>query len=217
MAKAQAQENTGSLELTITGARLSHPHLFEATAYKPGQDKNYSCEFLLNKETTDIKAIQAPLIAAMKKKFGADKSQWPNPYKSPNKDGDKPKMNKKTKKLEVRDEHKGHWIVRASTKEKYGAPHVVSRNPDVPLTSAAEIYPGCFVRGMVKAVAYGEVGEEIVGVKFALQGVQFMKHGEAIGGKKPANQMFDMIEDDEVAEENFDAPNENFDEDEMTF
>lgn len=188
------------LKVLTSEARASHPHVFKPSAVKPGAPLQYSIELLFDKETTDLSHLQKPVIEAMKGKWGPNKEDWPNPRKLPYRDGDKPYGKKK----EVKPEHKGMWVVRASSSAEYSKPHVVGRNPKVPLQTEAEFYPGCYCRAALKAHAYDGIGDGLPGVKFILDGVQFVKDGPAFGGKKPAEQTFGIIEGDE-GDESFDG------------
>lgn len=169
---------------------LSHPHLLKAVEVKKGDGKfQFSLEALFDKTKVKISTIQAPLLEAAKDKWGDDQSAWPKPLKLAFRDGDKPYG----KNREVKPEHKGMWVVKASSKAEY-PPQVVGRNPKIPITKESEMYPGCIVRASFKAHAYTYMNKD--GVKFILDAVQFVKDGKAIGGKKPADQVFGVIEDE---------------------
>lgn len=193
------KKNIEALKVLTSEARASHPHLFKPSAIRPGAPLNYSIELLFDKETTDLSHIKKPVLAAIIGKWGSDKNDWPKPMNLPYRDGDKPHG----KKREIKAEHKGMWVVRASSSAEYAPPHVVGRNSKVALKSEAEFYPGCYCRAALKAHAYDAVGDTDPGVKFILDGVQFVKDGPAFGGKKPADQMFGIIEGDD-GEEGFD-------------
>lgn len=178
--------------------RVSHPHVFKPTAIKENGVEGkpqYSIEMLFDKETTDLSTLQAPLKAAIVDKWGTDKSNWPSPLLLPIRDGDKPKMNKKTRQKEVKKEHAGMWVVRASSSAEFNRPQVVGRNPKVPLQNENELYPGCYARAGLKAHAY-EFGDKY-GVKFVLDAVQFVKDGEPISTRKRADEIFGTVEGDE--------------------
>ncbi len=170
--------------------RVSYPKLFKPGSV-PGSDKlNYSLEMLFEKKTTDLSVIQKPVIKALQAKWGTDKTKYPKGLRMPIKDGDKPDA-----EGSIRPEAKGMWIVRASSSADYPAPQVVARDPDVELTEEGDVYPGCYARAELKAFAYDTAGNK--GVKFILNSVQFWKDGEALGGRKPANQVFGTIEGDD--------------------
>ncbi len=180
------------LKILTPEFRVSYPHVFKAAEVQKGSGKfSYSLEMLFDKKVTDLSALQAPIKAAIVEKWGADSKKWPKPLLMPIRDGDKPYGKKK----ELKPEHAGMWVARASSSGEYARPQVVGRDPDVALENEADFYPGCYARADLKAHAYGFADKE--GVKFILNAVQFIRDGEAMGGKKPANQIFGVIEGDE--------------------
>ena len=193
--------NKDAMRAVLPEARLSHPHLFKATAYKGRGQEYYSAELLFDKATTPLKVLQAPMIAALKAKWGAQ-SEWPKSFKKPYRDGDKPHgINK-----EVKPEHKGMWVVKASSSAKFQRPALVDEKRK-PITEESKLYPGCFVHAAIMASAYDAANSEALpGVKFVLDGVQFAKKGPSFGGRKPADQMFGVLESEDGEEESF----ENF-------
>lgn len=178
--------------------RVSHPHVFKPAAIKMNGVEGkpqYSIEMLYDKTTTDLSILQAPLKAAIIDKWGPNKADWPSPLMLPIRDGDKPKMNKKTRQKEVKKEHAGHWIVRASSSAEYNRPQVVGRDPKVALQNESELYPGCYARAGLKAHAY-EFADKF-GVKFVLDAVQFVRDGEPISTRKSADKIFGIVEGDD--------------------
>ena len=180
------------LKVTTTEFRVSHPHLFKPSQMmrdgRPLGEPAYSIEMLFDKSKTDLKTLQAPIHHACIAKWGKDKSKWPTPLKMPIRDGDKPHGKKK----EVKPEHAGQWVVKASSKGEYQAPPLVDQKVQ-PIINQADFYPGCYGRAALKAFAY-EMSEDAVGVKFILDGVQKTKDGVAIGGRKSADQIFGALE-----------------------
>lgn len=203
---SQAQKyDQDLLKCTTPEARVSHPHVFKPTTMmengRPKGDPFYSIELLIPK-TADIKPLTKAIHHACVAKWGPNKAEWPERLKMPLRDGDKPHGKKK----EIKEEHKGHFVVKASSKAEYAPPHVVDAQVN-PILNQADFYPGCYARAALKAVAY-EVGETI-GVKFVLDGVQKIRDGKALGGKKPANQMFGAMESADIdAEPSFDTEEE---------
>lgn len=186
------------LKLVTPTFRASYCHLFKPSEVIKNSGKlYYSIEMLFDKETTELSKLQAPALLAAKAKWG-NKTDWPENLKWPWRDGDKPRKNKKTGKVEVRPEHKGKWVLKASTNAEFQRPWVVGRNPEQVLEEN-EFYAGCYARAALKAHAYDQ--GEIAGVKFLLDGVQFVKDGKPLGGRRPANEIFGVIEGDEGSEE----------------
>lgn len=187
--------NNDDVKILTPEFRVSHPHVFKPSKMKGDGKEMYSIEMLFDKKTTKLSVIQAPVLVAIKEKWGNDNKKWPKPLRMPYRDGDKPHG----KKQEVKPEHEGMWVVRASSKAEYSKPHVVGCDPNVALENEAELYPGCYARADLKAFAYTFADKD--GVKFILNGVQFLRNGKAIGGRKPANQMFGVVEGDDGVEE----------------
>jgi hypothetical protein len=187
---AQAKVDIEKLKVLTQEFRVSHPHVFKPTSVNNSPNLNYSIEMLFDKTTTDLSLLQGPLKAAIVGKWGPNKSDWPTPLKMPIRDGDKPYGKNK----EVKPEHKGMWVVRASSSAEYSKPHVVGRDPTVKLENESDLYPGCYARASLKAHAYTFADKD--GVKFVLDAVQFIRDGKAMGGKKPADQIFGVIEGD---------------------
>lgn len=173
--------------------RVSHPHVFKATAIRGSDKLNYSIEMLFDKKTTKLSELQAPLIGAIKDKWGDDKSNWPKPLTMPIRDGDVAKFDKKTQTKTVKAEHKGMWVMRASSSAEYNRPQVVGKNPKIPLESESEFYPGCYARAGLKAHAYEFADKN--GVKYILDMVQKTRDGEPLTSRKRADEVFGAIED----------------------
>ena len=188
--------------------RLSHPHLFEPSVMKvKGVAKGepaYSIEMLFDKKTTKLEDLNKRITRAKIAEWGADKENWPSPLRTPVTDGDKPKKNSKTGKMEVKPEHKGMWVVKARTLAQYNKPEVVDQEGEK-ITEKSEVYPGCYARAYITARPY-EVGDKY-GVSFMLEAVQKAKEGEAIGGRKAAKEIFGVIEREES--ESFSSDNED--------
>jgi Protein of unknown function (DUF2815) len=187
---AENKVDQEKLKVRTTEFRVSHPHVFKPSSM-PGDSKlTYSIEMLFDKKTTNISELQAPLKAAATAKWGA-KEDWPTPLSLPIRDGDKPHGKKK----EIKPEHAGQWVVRASSSAEYSKPHVVNKDPSIPITEESEFYPGCYARAALKAHAWSFADKD--GVKFVLDGVQKIRDGKAFGGKKPADQVFGVIQGDD--------------------
>jgi hypothetical protein len=208
-----AKARNDKLFVKTTEFRVSHPNVFKPVDKINGQacKPRYSIEMLFDKRTTKISDLQAPLKAAIIDKWGADKADWPKRLSMPIRDGDKQTDDGDDPK----PEHVGMWVVKAGGLAEFGKPHVVGKDPNVALENPSELYPGCYARAALKANAWEYMKK--TGVSFILDAVQFIRDGKAIGGKKPANQLFDLIEGDEG---DSDFPSEDagdIDNDEMSF
>jgi hypothetical protein len=210
MAEAK-KDDIKKRQLTTSVFRASHPHVFKPTVMQGGQADSaaYSIEMLFSKKTTDLKPMQLALHRAAVAKWGPDKNEWPEGLARPISDGDKPKLNKKTRKKEVKPEHKGNWVVRANLKAQYGKV-VVTDADNNPIENEGDFYPGCYARAALTAKAY-EFGDKF-GVRFELDGVQFVRDGEPLGSKRSADDMFGAPLEDDDADDEFSSGEEEADE-----
>ncbi len=158
--------------------RVSFPHLFEPSTI-PGSKAKYSVTMLFPKNT-DMKVFVLAMKEAKVAKWGNDKSKWPVEMESPVVDGDSPKYAE-------REGYAGHWAIKASSGEDFGAPGVVDRF-NKPILRANDIYPGCYARAAIFANAYDTAGN--CGVSFILDHVQKLREGKNLGGRKSADQAF---------------------------
>lgn len=180
---------TKQTEFLTPTFRLSYPKLFKPDAM--GESKpSYSIEMLFDKKTTKLIDLQRPLFEAATAKWGADKTKWPKGLQLAVKDGDKPRDNEDA----PAESRRGMWVVKASRLAEFGKPHVVDRERN-PILNEADIYPGCYARATLSASTWEYMKK--YGVRFNLLGVQFVKNGVALGGLKPADQMFGVIEEED--------------------
>lgn len=212
---SENKKNNPALRVMTTEFRVSHPHVFKPSQMmqngKPVGEPSYSIEMLFDKKTTDLSMIKKPIHAAIVEKWGPNKADWPQGLSLPYRDGDKPHG----KKREVKKEHQGMWVVKASSKAEYSAPHVVGRDPNVALEDEKDFYAGCYARAELKAFAYTFADKD--GVKFVLNGVQKIRDGKPFGGKKAANEMFGVIAGDSGEGFDFGEDNDEIADDEETF
>ncbi len=208
--------------LVTTGKfRVSHPHVFKPSQMmingKPQGKPAYSIEMLMAKKTTDLKPLQAALRAAAVAEWGPNKEDWPEGLAMPIRDGDKPVRNKKTKEMEIKAEHKGNWVIRASTNAEFSKPVVIGRDKE-PLEVEGDLYAGCYARASLKAHAY-EFSDKF-GVKFILDGVQVLEDGEPLGSRRSAEQMFGALDDEDTTDsgdDSFSAGEDDEDAEEATW
>jgi hypothetical protein len=157
--------------------RLSFPALFEPKAQE-GSDgpAKYGCAMLFPK-TADLSALKAAASAACEKKWGADRTKWPKPLRSPFRDGDEKEY----------DGYKDHMYVGASSSTKPGmVDHAVK-----PITDPAVLYAGCYCRATVAAYGYDKNGNK--GVAFSLHNIQKLRDGAPFGSKRAAQDDFDAV------------------------
>lgn len=161
------------MKIKIANARLSFPSLFH-TADFGGQDTGkYESTFLLNKK--DHAELIERIKTGMKKLMDEAKVKVPSD-KLCLKDGDETD----------REEMQGHYSIKASTKRR---PLVINRDKS-PITEDDNIiYPGCYVNGIITLwVQDNNYGRRI---NAQLDGVQFVRDGEAFGAEGIGVDAFD--------------------------
>lgn len=170
--------------LKLTNVRLSYPHLFQPTAFKPGMPLKFKATFLIPKGSAQHKEIEAAIKDAATAKWGAKadqiiKSIRGNSNKFCFQDGD----------LSDKEEYHGNMSITASNAAK---PLILDRDPNVHLTPAdGRPYAGCYVNANIEIYAYDKSGN---GISANLGGVQYNRAGDSFVGGTPAKpEDFDNI------------------------
>lgn len=191
-------------ESIITSAfRLAFPEVFEPKANESGKEK-YSITMLFPKDGSNlipsmpgngIMDIRKLALAAIKDKWGEDKSKWPaglrgdlKTYVSatgkdgwPVRDGDEVEW----------DGFHGMFFVRASSQFQPGLVDAKLRA----IIDRGAIYGGLICRAQVNAYAYEMSGNR--GVTFGLNNLQVLKDdGTMFSGKAKAESVFSAFGDD---------------------
>lgn len=159
----------------VTGTcRASYANLNQPQVGKFGGEPKYSVTLLIPKTdmTTKQKVDAACEAAKMRGVSELWKGQVPAGLQFPIYDGDglMPK-----KGLPYGPEYKGHWVLRASTKQK---PTVVDLNLQ-PILQPLEIYSGMYCRAGVTFFPFDKGG---VGIGCSLDNVQKLADGEQLSG-----------------------------------
>lgn len=166
-------------EMVLTPVfRLSFPVLKEAKAFEDKGEAKFSLTMIFPK-AEDISAIKRAVNDALHKK-------WPNAktaddvarmrIRNPICDGDE-------KVEEWGESYKDAIYIRASTMLR---PEMLDKfrkplDPD-------SFYAGCFCRAVIHAFAYDTKGNR--GVTVGLDGVQFVRDGEALGSRAAVKGLF---------------------------
>ena len=170
--------------IMLLGVRLSFPGLFNAEAFKPGDDPKFKATFLVPKNDPQVKAVEAKILAVLKEKYPqkADallKSIRGNPNKFCWQDGD-------TKSYD------GYEGVMALSAKSTARPTVIAADRSPLVEADGKPYAGCYVNASVDFFVYDSSG---VGVSASLRGVQFVRDGDSFGGGRPADaDEFDAVE-----------------------
>jgi len=188
-----AKEST-NVQVRLENVRLSFAHVFRAQKPKPDKDGNvgaakFNCSFLLDKKSATGKKNIEKMKAAM---VQARDNKWPkNPPKiKPDKmcmrDGDQ----------EDWDGYEGMYYVSASNSKR---PKILDRDK-TPLTEEdGKIYSGCYVNGIVNV--WCQDNEHGKRINASLEGIQFVKNGEAFGAAPLDDDAFDDLGQDEDDDE----------------
>lgn len=171
--------------------RVSYPHLFKASAIEGSDKKKFSVTMLFDK-TADLKVIQLAIKNAKIAKFGEDKTKWPKNIESPVEDGD-------DEKYEEKEGYAGHWAIKAtSIEEQKPGVYGPKAGPDgkvEELTSAADVYAGCFAKAQVFARIWEfPKNSKRYGVHFLLDHIQKIKEGKSFSSRKAGTEVFSPIE-----------------------
>lgn len=181
--------------------RVSFPVLKEAKAAFKGNEPKFSVQMLfpnVMKDEKDIKAmkeLKSACIKAAKEKFGDDKADWPENFRSPFSPGEKKNM----------EAYNGMTV--AEARSKYQPQMFNGAKEDI---DAEEIYAGCYAKAMVSVFAYSNGANH--GVSLGLEAIQKVRNGEKLTGRSNSKDAFDDIEDLDM---DLDKPKGKSDEEEI--
>ncbi len=167
--------------------RASYVKLLKAEKNNLNGKMEYSVVALF-KKGENLDPLKAAALAACEKKWGADKSKWPqkNPVtgqggvRSPFRDqAERGKLNDETKQLVLPPGYEaGAIFINLKSEQK---PGVVDENVQ-DIIDSSKLYSGCWLRATVNAFAYEQKGN--AGVSFGLNNVQKVGDGDPIGGNR---------------------------------
>lgn len=220
--KLRAGIKPADLICTTPKFRLVFPALFEPkeSIFDDDAEPKYQAMMVFDKDI-DLKepekegglSLKKIILNAKRGKWGKDKDEWPEDIHDPIQDGDK-------KVAKWGEAFEGTNYIKASSTY---APKVVStavrtnkksgKRELVPITDEDEIYPGCYCRAVVRALAYEMPGGK-AGVTIYLQMIQMVEDGEPLGSSSNAEAHFGIDDDAVELEDAADDDDENEDEDE---
>lgn len=165
------------MKIKLSNVRLSFPHLFEPTAFKPGDVPKFKGTFLVNRDDPQIKVVEDAINALAKEKWGAKaeavlKSIRTNPNKFCWQDGD----------TKAYDGYEGTMALTANNKVR---PTLIDADKSQLAQSDGRLYAGCYVNAIVELFTYDNSGN---GISASLGGVQFFRAGDAFAGGVPASE-----------------------------
>ena len=166
----------------ITGVcRLSYANIWQAKSINGGAPK-YSASVLIPKsDTKTLAKVKAAIQAAYEEGEGKLKGNGKTApslasLKTPFRDGDTERPDDEA--------YAGHWFINANSNT---APGVVDSNRE-PIYDTSEIYSGVYARVSLSFYAFNSNGNR--GIACALQNIQKVRDGEALGGKSKAEDDF---------------------------
>ena len=168
--------------MQVQNVRISFPNIFQASAFAEGQTKKYSATFIMDEDHPQMdalkEAIEKTAVAKWDKKI-------PSSLKRPLRDGEE-------KDLDGFGE--GTVFFNASNTKR---PVLKDKDLSALVEDDGKPYAGCYVNAIVKPWAQDNAyGKRI---NFSLEGIQFVREGEAFGGGGSTTEDFDVIaEDDEI-------------------
>ena len=166
----------------ITGVcRLSYANIWQAKSINGGAPK-YSASVLIPKsDTKTVAKVKAAIQAAYEEGEGKLKGNGKTApslasLKTPLRDGDTERPDDEA--------YASHWFINANSNT---APGVVDANRE-PIYDTSEIYSGVYARVSLSFYAFNSNGNR--GIACALQNIQKVRDGEALGGKSKAEDDF---------------------------
>lgn len=171
------------MSIQLKNVRFSYCSLFQPQA-RPGQDPKYSVTILIPKTNAAAKAaadqaVQEAIAAGVSKCWNGQRPPAPSICVH---DGDGPRP---SDGQPYGEECRGCWVFTASSKHK---PTIVdARVQDI--INATEVYSGMWGNVFIEFFPYNSNGKKGIGCE--LMGVQKVRDGEPLAGKRPtAEKMF---------------------------
>lgn len=156
-------------QITTGVCRASYANIAEPKSIN-GSKPKFSCSLIIPKsDTTAIKAIEAAVEEAIQTGVGKFGGKVPprGALKLPLRDGD----------TERDDEaYAGSYFLNANSTYQPGVVDVRGN-----IASLDVIYSGCYVRAIITFYAFNTNGNK--GIAVGLQGLQFIRDGEPLGGR----------------------------------
>lgn len=175
-----------SNKIQIKNVRLSYANVFTARAMQEGQEPKYSTQIIMDKNHPQLEEVKKAIFAVAKEKFPklVIGSKFPARLKSPLRDGDE--------EYDDDENYSNKIFFNASNKRR---PTVVDRDRSAIADDDNIIYSGCYANAIVEFYGFDTAGNK--GVAVSLGGIQFVRDGEALGGKGVTAEEFDEVDSDE--------------------
>ena len=167
----------------IVPCRLSYAHLWEPDSVN-GSEPKYSVSCIIDKKDKDtIAKIKKAIEIAKEEGKGKWGGKIPPNLKTPLRDGDTDRPDDEA--------YAGSYFLNANSRI---APQVVDRKVQ-PILDQSEVYSGCYCNVSVTFYGYNSNGNR--GIAAGLGNVQFVKDGEALGGRTKASDDFEAMADED--------------------
>lgn len=178
-------KNARSENIITPEGRGSFLHLFDKEKKRDGTDGSHSMSLLIPKKSDDWRKDLPELWKAIKPMIAAqfpDKASRPPIYDQdgagkpwPVKDGDAPNGNGV-----VREESKGHWVVRFISRNFDPSKNLLNGETKVlGKMTDADCFSGCYFKVQTNAFFYNVDGS--IGISMGMNNVMFTKTGERFG------------------------------------
>ena len=178
-------------KIVLKKVRCAYPHLFEKYGYN-GQNGKYQMQVIMPLDHPQLPVLKKAILEAAREKFPGKfkdgSGKWPAALRYP--------LRKGEEKAEEQPEYADCVFFSSTSNQR---PTVVDRNKQNVDPESGMIYGGCYVNVSLNFYAYDVSGNK--GVAAGLNGVQFVKDGEAFGGSGNTVNDFDVEGDDDGDEE----------------
>lgn len=184
-----------NVRVTITNARLSFPHLFEAwkAPGDPNSKPKFGASFLLNKKVNadDIKKVTAAINSVL-----ASKGWKPAMLKSKCAREASEVINNQTGEALAGYDNE-HVVVNANSQRR---PLIVNPRNEPVVETDNLFYGGCYVDATFDIYGYDKVAAHGKRICAELIGVRFRRDGEAFGASRPkdAEEVFGAAIEEDV-------------------
>lgn len=169
--------------------RVSYPSVFQPKKNDLNGKMEYSVValFPFGKDDPKLADMKKMAEAAVVKKWGADKSQWPANLKSPFRDQGERAKNVDGKRILPAGYEDGKVFVTLKAEQK---PAVVDENVNT-IIDPTQFYAGCYAIASINAYAYDQKGNR--GVAFGLGNIQKWRDGDSLGGRTRPEDDFSAV------------------------
>lgn len=190
---------TTSAELKLTNVRLSFPELFEATQVQGQGPKKYRAVFLVPEDSPLKKQVDSVIREIAREKWG---ERWKSKFDANLAAilGDPKGCCWQDGARKEYQGYEGQWALSTGRDESKGRPLVIDANR-APLTPQdGKPYAGCYVNAKVQL--WVQENQHGKGIRCELQGVQFVRHGDAFtaGGRATVEDFEDVDEGADAAD-----------------